>query len=75
MQACDAFDHLRHLDAGQRRPAPGPVPGEQQLERYLRVDAVPEQMSGQRRDGVIATSLVDAVAHQRAPLGGGVTGA
>jgi hypothetical protein len=53
---------------GQRRTASNPVPGKQQLQPYLNVHAVPKQVSGERRDGVVSFALDDAFSHERPPM-------
>ena len=59
-----AYDLLRL----QRRPAVSRIPCEQELRCDLGIDAVPQQMSGQGGDAVVALSLVDAFPQQAAPV-------
>jgi len=69
MQLGDAGDDARHFLVVERRPAAQPVPGQHQLERDLRIDAVPEQMAGERGDGGVALAFGHALLHEPPPVG------
>ncbi len=68
MQPGDIGNHAGHFIVVEWRLAPHPIPGQQEFERDLRIDAMPQQMASQRSNGRIAFALIDALAHQMPPV-------
>jgi len=68
VQLSDTRDDLRDFGIVKRWTAAYAVPCQQQFQCDPGIDAAPQQVSGERRDGRIALAFRHAFPHQPAPL-------
>ena len=68
VQSGDIANDLRDLGVVQWRAAPSSVPGEQELQRDLGIDAMPKQVASQRSYGGIALAFRYAILDQLSPV-------
>lgn len=64
----DVRNNLSDFGVFKRRSTPHTIPREEQFQRYVRVDLVPQQMTCQRSDARIALTLRHSVADQLTPI-------
>ena len=69
MKPRDAGHHLSHFSVIERGPATHAVPSQHQLKRDLGIDAMPQQMSGERGNRRVTLPLRHTLSHQLTPLG------
>ena len=74
VQLGNAADGAKHFLLGQRWAAAHLIPADQHLGHHIGVDLVPQEMAGERGDGVVALPLIDPGSHKFAPVDQGVPG-